>query len=246
MRTLTAPKAAGLNRVVLGSARRADAGGAAADEPALRARGPGRPGRHAARRRAAGCRFCSRRERYTVRLNVGGKQLTQQARGPEGSELRRHRRRHHRADQDAHRTAPRRSTRPRTWSTRSNWCAARSPASVRSFDESEIMQPALELERKLDRGRAQPRRASHDRPRPGRRALRLAAARARSTISPADWPAPTSDQPNQQLEVQKVLEEQLRRQQAALDGIVGKELKTLNEFMRGRGVPNIIIRRPGT
>jgi hypothetical protein len=49
---------------------------------------------------------------------------------------------------------------------------------------------------------------------------------------------------NQQLEVQKVLEERLRKHQGDLDGILGKDLKMLNELMRGRGITNIIVRRP--
>ena len=115
----------------------------------------------------------------------------------------------------------------------------------RVLDNAEIMKPALELEQKLAEieqnfidlrltGRGQ------DGVRFGSRLLGKLNYLAGGLAS-ADF-RPTS----QQLEVQKVLEEQLRKHQAALDGIVGKELKTLNEFMRGRGVPNIIIRRPGT
>jgi hypothetical protein len=51
---------------------------------------------------------------------------------------------------------------------------------------------------------------------------------------------------NQQLEVQKVLRDEVRKHQSALAAIVGKELKALNELMRGRGVPNIVIRAPGS
>jgi photosystem II stability/assembly factor-like uncharacterized protein len=49
---------------------------------------------------------------------------------------------------------------------------------------------------------------------------------------------------NQQLEVQKVLEERLRKHQGDVNAILGKDLKTLNEFMRGRGVANIVVRPP--
>ncbi len=51
---------------------------------------------------------------------------------------------------------------------------------------------------------------------------------------------------NQQLEVHKVLQAELRKHQTALDALIERDLKTFNEFMRGRGVPNIITRRPGT
>jgi photosystem II stability/assembly factor-like uncharacterized protein len=49
---------------------------------------------------------------------------------------------------------------------------------------------------------------------------------------------------NQQLDVQKDLEARLRRHQADFDGLTGKDLKTFNEFLRGRGVANIMLRRP--
>jgi photosystem II stability/assembly factor-like uncharacterized protein len=43
----------------------------------------------------------------------------------------------------------------------------------------------------------------------------------------------------QQLDVQKVLEEQLKKHEAAYDGLL-KEVNTFNELLRGRGVPNIV------
>jgi hypothetical protein len=48
----------------------------------------------------------------------------------------------------------------------------------------------------------------------------------------------------QQLEVQKVLDEQLAKHRAALDALLNKDLTALNELMRGRGVQNIVVRRP--
>jgi len=48
----------------------------------------------------------------------------------------------------------------------------------------------------------------------------------------------------QQIEVQKVLEERLRKHQADLDAVLSSDLKALNELMRGRGVANIVTRRP--
>ena len=180
---------------------------------------------------------------YTVRLNVGGKQLTQKLEVRKDPELGRHRGRHPGADEDALRAAARHRRAADLVNqielVRSQIDRPRSGA--RRI--AEIMKPARELDQKLIDDRAEPRRAAGDRPRPGRRALRLAAARQARTIWPTVWRARDFRPTNQQLEVQKVLEEQLRKHQAALDGLVGKELKTLNELMRGRVFPNIIIRR---
>jgi photosystem II stability/assembly factor-like uncharacterized protein len=49
---------------------------------------------------------------------------------------------------------------------------------------------------------------------------------------------------DQQLEVQKVLQERLRRHQNDTGALFNKELKMLNEFLRGRGVTNIIVKSP--
>jgi len=51
---------------------------------------------------------------------------------------------------------------------------------------------------------------------------------------------------NQQLEVQKVLQEQLRKHQTSLEALLERDLKAFNELMRGRGVSNIIVRRPAS
>jgi photosystem II stability/assembly factor-like uncharacterized protein len=50
---------------------------------------------------------------------------------------------------------------------------------------------------------------------------------------------------NQQLEVQKVLEGQLRTHEAGYDGLL-KEVGTFNDLLRGRGIANIIGRKPGS
>ncbi|MGQ0734014.1 MAG: VPS10 domain-containing protein [Acidobacteriota bacterium] len=51
---------------------------------------------------------------------------------------------------------------------------------------------------------------------------------------------------DQQLEVQKVLDERLKARRGAFDALLGKDVKALNELMRGRGVPNIVVRPPGS
>ena len=111
------------------------------------------------------------------------------------------------------------------------------------LEESEIMQPALELDRKLiaieqnlielratGRGQDGVRWGSQLLGKFGYLAGGLAATDFRPT--------------NQQIEVQKVLEERLRKHQTDLDALMGKDLKVLNELMRGRGLTNIIVRKP--
>jgi len=49
---------------------------------------------------------------------------------------------------------------------------------------------------------------------------------------------------NQQLEVQKVLEEQLRNILTEVDGVVNKELAGFNDMLRKKNVPNIVARTP--
>ncbi|MBY0497225.1 MAG: sialidase [Cyanobacteria bacterium] len=113
------------------------------------------------------------------------------------------------------------------------------------MNDSEIMKPARELEMKLvdlqqnlvelrTTGRGQ------DGVRFGARLLSKIGYLANGLAS-ADF-RPT----NQQLEVQKILRDEVRKHQTALAAIVGRELKALNELMRGRGVPNIVIRAPGS
>ncbi len=111
------------------------------------------------------------------------------------------------------------------------------------LQDSEIMQPATELDRKLieiegnlielrltGRGQDGVRWGSQLLGKFGYLANGLAGTDFRPT--------------NQQLEVQKVLEERLRKHQGDLDAILGKDLRLLNELMRGRGIANIIVRRP--
>ena len=116
----------------------------------------------------------------------------------------------------------------------------------RVVPDAEIMKPAMELEGRLAAleqnlvdlrvtGRGQ------DSVRFGAQLLGKFSYLANGLAS-ADF-RPTA----QQLEVQKVLEAKLKDQQAALDALLGKDLKALNEFIHGRGVSNIITtRRPGT
>lgn len=111
----------------------------------------------------------------------------------------------------------------------------------RVLDESEIIKPAMELEGRLAEleqnfielrltGRGQ------DGVRFGARLLGkfnyLAGGLASADFRPT----------NQQLEVQRELEARLKAHQAALSGLLDKDLKALNELMRGRGVSNIIAR----
>jgi photosystem II stability/assembly factor-like uncharacterized protein len=113
------------------------------------------------------------------------------------------------------------------------------------LEDAEIMQPAAELDRKLiaieanlvelrATGRGQ------DGVRWGAQLLSKIGYLA-GTLASGDF-RPT----NQQLDVQKVLDERLRKQQNDLDALMGKDLKALNELMRGRGIANIVVRRPST
>jgi hypothetical protein len=115
----------------------------------------------------------------------------------------------------------------------------------RVLENAEIVKPAQELEQKLMAleqnlielrvtGRGQ------DGVRFGAKLLSkigyLANGLASADFKPTD----------QQLEVHKVLQEQLRQHQAAATALLDKDLRALNELMRGRGVPNIVIRRPAS
>ena len=110
------------------------------------------------------------------------------------------------------------------------------------LQDNEILQPALELDRKLadvERNLIELRLTGRgqDGVRFGSQLLSkfgyLANGLASGDFRPTD----------QQLEVQKVLADRLRRHRGEADGIFGKELKTLNDFMRGRGVTNIVLPR---
>ena len=111
------------------------------------------------------------------------------------------------------------------------------------LENSEILQPANEIDRKLIEveqnlielrltGRGQ------DGVRWGSRLLGKLNYLANGLAS-ADF-RPTT----QQLEVQKVLDDRLRKHRGELDALLDRDLKALNELMRGRGVPNIVVRRP--
>ena len=181
---------------------------------------------------------------YTVRLNAGGKQLTQKL------ELRKD---PNSAGTDADireqfkvLTELRRELEAAAeLSNQIEIVRAQILALDRVMDNAEIMKPARELEQQLvalqqnmlelrTTGRGQ------DGVRFGARLLSkigyLANGLASGDFRPTD----------QQLEVQKVLRDDLRKQQAALAALVGKDIKALNELMRGRGIPNIVIRAPGS
>ena len=181
---------------------------------------------------------------YTVRLNVGGKQLTQKLElrkdpnsGGTDADIR---------EQFKVLTELRRELEVAADLTNQiEIVRAQIVALDRVMDNAEIMKPARELEQKLvelqqnlvelrTTGRGQ------DGVRFGARLLNkigyLANGLASGDYRPTD----------QQLEVQKVLQAEVRKNQAALAGIIGKELKALNELMRGRGIANIVIRAPGS
>jgi photosystem II stability/assembly factor-like uncharacterized protein len=111
------------------------------------------------------------------------------------------------------------------------------------LQDAEILKPALELDQKLidiERQLVELRLTGRgqDGVRFGSQLLSKFAYLANGLAS-GDF-RPT----DQQLEVQKVLQERLRRHQGDVGGLLNKELKTLNEFMRGRGIANIIVRPP--
>jgi photosystem II stability/assembly factor-like uncharacterized protein len=242
LRTLPAPKTAGLNRVYWDLR----------DEPTTEVRMRTSPlhapdvqvGPDGTRATPGAGRFSILMPpgSYTVRLNVGGKQLLQKLEvrkdpnsgGTEADikeqmkvllELRR--------DIDA----------AATMANDIELVRGQIQGLGRVLQNAEIMKPARELEQRLIEieqnllelrvtGRGQ------DGVRFGARLLSKLGYLANGLAS-GDF-RPT----NQQLEVQKLLEEQLRKHQAALDSILEKDLKALNELMRGRGVSNIIMRRP--
>ena len=181
---------------------------------------------------------------YTVRLNAGGKQLTQKLevrKDPNSAGT----------DADIREqfkvlTELRRELEVAAdLANQIEIVRAQIVALERVMDNAEIMKPARELEQKLvelqqnllelrTTGRGQ------DGVRFGARLLSKIGYLANGLAS-ADF-RPT----DQQLEVQKVLREDLRKQQASLAGLVSKELKALNELMRGRGIANIVVRPPGS
>jgi hypothetical protein len=110
----------------------------------------------------------------------------------------------------------------------------------RVLDQSEIVKPAMELEGRLadleqnlvelrTTGRGQ------DGVRFGARLISkltyLAGGLASADFRPTD----------QQLQVHKELQARLKQHQGEVEGVFGKDLKALNELMRGRGVSNIVV-----
>jgi hypothetical protein len=112
------------------------------------------------------------------------------------------------------------------------------------LEDAEIMQPATELERKLmavESNLVDLRLTGR-----GQDGVRFGSQLLSKLSYLGNGLASTDFRPtSQQLEVQKVLEERLRKHQADLDALVSKDLRALNELMRGRGVQNIVLpRRP--
>ena len=115
-------------------------------------------------------------------------------------------------------------------------------ASLRNvIQESEILQPALELDRKLvevERNLVELRTTGR-----GQDGVRFGAQLLSKINYLAGGLASADFRPtNQQLEVQKGLEEKLRAHQREVDALVNKDLKAINDLMRGRGVANIVTR----
>jgi len=179
---------------------------------------------------------------YTVRLNVGGKQLTaplEVRRDPNsgGSEA-------EIKEQMKVLTELKRDIDSASEALNSIELVRGQITALRQvLEDSEIMQPALELDRKLieveknlielratGRGQDTVRWGSQLLSKLGYLASGLASTDLRPT--------------NQQLEVQKTLEERLRKHQTDLDTLLGKDLRALNELMKGRGIANIVTRRP--
>jgi photosystem II stability/assembly factor-like uncharacterized protein len=243
VRTLNAPKAAGMNRVYWDLR----------DEPAKEVRLRTSP-LHAPEvrvgpdgwRSAQGGRMSILMPpgAYTVRLSVGGKQLTEKLEvrkdpnsGGSEAEI---------AEQMKVLTALKRDVEAASDVVNQIELVRGQIASLRQvLEDAEIMQPAAELDRKLMEveanlielrltGRGQ------DGVRWGSRLLGkfgyLANGLASNDFRPTD----------QQLEVHRELQDRLRQHQTALDALLGTDLKALNELMRGRGVSNIVIRRPPT
>ena len=245
VRTLTAPKAAGLNRVYWDLR----------DEPTTEVRlrtsplyapdvrvGP--DGTRSGRRRPPVDPAC-RPARYTVRLNAGGKQLTQKLEvrkdpnsGGTDADIR---------EQMKMLTELRRDV----------------DAAAEVVNQIELVRGQIHaLGQVLDgagdhaagrgarsqarRARAEPDRAARDRPRPGRRALRRRSCWASSAIWPTASPAPTSGRRISSSKCRKCSRSGFASTRRTLDALMGKDLKALNELMRGRGIANIVVRPPGS
>ncbi len=181
---------------------------------------------------------------YTVRLNVGGKQLTQKLEvrkdpnsGGSEAEIK---------EQMKTLVELRRSIEAAADVVNQVELVRGQISSLRRvLEDAEIMKPAAELDLKLVEleqnlidlrltGRGQ------DGVRFGSRLLGKLGYLTNGLAS-GDF-RPT----NQQLEVQKELEGRLRKHQGELDALLERDLKALNELMRGRGVTNIVVRRPSS
>jgi photosystem II stability/assembly factor-like uncharacterized protein len=179
---------------------------------------------------------------YTVRLNVGGKQLTQPLEvrkdpnsGGSEAEIKEQMRVLTELKKDVEAAAD--------VVNQIEIVRGQIAALGQVLENSEIMQPAMELDRKLielERNLIELRATGR-----GQDGVRWGSQLVGKFGYLAGGLASTDFRPtNQQLEVQKVLEERLRKHQADLDGILDKDLKMLNELMRGRGITNIIVGRP--
>ncbi len=180
---------------------------------------------------------------YTVRLDVAGKQLTQKLElrkdpnsGGSEAEIK---------EQMKTLTEVRRSVDTAADVINQIELVRGQIAAMRQvLQDSEIMQPAEELDRKLmaiESNLIDLRLTGR-----GQDGVRFGSQLLSKLTYLAGGLASTDFRPtNQQLEVQKVLEERLRKHQGEFEGVVGKELRMLNELMRGRGVQNIVLpRRP--
>jgi photosystem II stability/assembly factor-like uncharacterized protein len=238
IRTLTAPKAPGINRVVWDlrdePTREVQLRTSPLYAPEIRVGPEGtRPG--------GGPRMSILQPpgSYTVRLNVGGKQLTgklEVRKDPNSGAT------------DADITAQiktltelRRTLDEAAGVVNQVELIRGQIASLRQvIRESEILQPALEFERKLievERNLVELRTTGR-----GQDGVRFGSQLLSKINYLAGGLASNDFRPtNQQLEVQKVLEEKLRAHQRDVDALVNTDLKAINDLMRGRGVANIIV-----
>ena len=244
VRTLARAEGGGAQSRALGPARRTVHGSPAADQPALRAGHPGRARRHAARRRAAPV------DPHAARQLHGPAERRRQAahaetRGAEGSEFRRHRRRHPRAVQDADRAAAR--ARGRRRSREPDRDRARADRGARP-GHGQRRDHEAGARARTEAGRACSRTCSScARPAAARTACDSArGCSARLAISPTGWPARTSGRPISSSRCRRSCARTYASSRRRWPRLVGKDLKALNELMRGRGIANIVVRPPGS
>jgi hypothetical protein len=111
------------------------------------------------------------------------------------------------------------------------------------LEDSEVLRPALELEERLidvERHLIELRLTGR-----GQDGVRFGAQLLSKIGYLANGLGSGDFRPTgQQLEVQKVLEERVRQHQGQVNALFGKDLKALNELMRGRGIGNIVVRPP--